>query len=225
MIKLDSFIQAIHAAISSANDALMNKNLDVLEKFFEAAEESDQFQSTLDEVMTSLNDILGQEGTVGGRPKITRQKLQTMLESLQGLRDSISQKDIPEADLNQAILPDKLQPKMTTIQFPQKTASGMVVMSDVRVPLVTLVPLSMTQISEVKFRTELEIQVEEEELLVSFPNPKSETASGRENQLLGSSRPRSVGSLEITLVPHHGTEGLKKIVEGYEKALRAQLPH
>ena len=222
MIKLDSFVQAIHAAISSANDALMNKNLDVLEKFFEVAEDSDQFESTLDEAMTALNDVLGQEGTSGSRPKITRQKLQTMLKSLQGVKDSISQKDIPGADLNQAVLPDKLQPKMTTIQFPQKTASG-VVMSDVRVPLVTLVPLSMTQFSEVKFRTELEIQIENEELLVSFPSPKSETASNRENQPEASSRP--VGSLEITLVPHHGTEGLKKIVEGYEKVLRAQIPH
>ena len=222
MIKFDSFVQAIHAAVSSANDALMNKNLDVLEKFFEVAEDSDRFESTLDEAMKSLNDVLGQEGTPGGRPKITRQQLQKMLESLQGLRDSISQKDVPEAEINQAILPDKLQPKMTTIQFPQKTASG-VVMSDVRVPLVTLVPLSMTQLSEVKFRTELEIQIEDEELLVSFPNPKSKTASNTENQPLGSSRP--VGSLEITLVPHHGTEGMKKIVEGYERVLRAQIPH
>ena len=222
MIKLYSFVQAIHSAVSSANDALMDKNLDVLEKFFEATDYSDQFEGTLDEAMKSLNDILGEEGTSGDRPRITKQQLQKMYESLEGVKDSISQKDDPEGDISQVLLPDKLQPKMTTIQFPHKTANG-VVMSDVKVPLVTLVPLSMTQLSEVKFRTELEIQIEDEELSVSFPTAKSVTSSDSKEQPVGSSRP--VGSLEITLVPHHGTEGLKRLVEGYEKALRAQIPH
>ena len=108
---------------------------------------------------------------------------------------------------------------MTTIQFPQKTDSG-VVMSDVRVPLVTLVPLSMTQISEVTFRTELELQVDDNErLLVSFTSSDSETPNER-----GNTRGSSHATLEITLTPHHGTEGLRKIVEGYEKILRGQIP-
>lgn len=109
---------------------------------------------------------------------------------------------------------------MTTIQFPQKTANG-VVMSDVRVPLVTLVPLSMTQISEVRLRTELEIQVEDEELLVSFPVSQSRDLDDKKDESRSSSR----AILQITLTPHHGTEGLRKIVEGYEKVLRAQIPH
>lgn len=154
MITFDSFIRSIHAAILFANDALVDKNLEVLERFFEVTD-------------------------------------------------------------------DGLRPKMTTIQYPQKTASG-VVMSDVRVPLITLVPLSMTQISEVKLRTELEIQVEDEGLLVSFPAPQSGTPDDQEDESHGSSRP--IATLEITLTPHHGTEGLRKIVEGYEKVLRAQIP-
>jgi hypothetical protein len=175
MIKFDSFIRSIHAAILSANDALMDKNLEVLEKFFEVTDG----------------------------------------------RESLSQENVPGADSDQARLPDGLRPKMATIQYPHKTASG-VVMSDVRVPLITLVPLSMTQISEVKLSTELEIQVEDEELLVSFPAPQSGTPDDQEDKSHGSSRP--VATLEITLTPHHGTEGLRKIVEGYEKVLRAQIP-
>ncbi len=217
MIKFDSFINAVYGAISSANEALMNKNLQVLEDYFEPTEDSEQLQGTLDEAITSLNDVLGQQGSSRERPKLTRQKLQAMLESLRGVRSFISEKDNIEASL-----PDKLQPKMTTIQFPHKTASG-IVMSDVRVPLLTLVPLSMSQISEVKFRTELEIQIEDDELLVSFSSPRSKTASKTENESSDSFRPS--GTLEITLIPHHGTEGLKKIVEGYEKVLRAQIPH
>jgi hypothetical protein len=176
MITFDSFIRSIHAAILSANDALVDKNLEVLERFFEATE--------------------------GKEP--------------------LSEENVPGADSDQARRPDGLRPKMTTIQYPHKTPSG-VVMSDVRVPLITLVPLSMTQISEVKLRTELEIQVKDEGLLVSFPTPQSGTSDDQEDESLASSRP--VATLEITLTPHYGTEGLRKIVEGYEKALRAQIPH
>ena len=219
MIKFDAFINAIHAAILSANDALMDKNLDVLEKFFEVAEDSDEFQRKLDDALTSINDVLGQGRTPAGQ-RLTRQKLTTMRASIEEVREALSQQGDLGEDPNQAGLPDKLRPKMTTIQFPHKTANG-VVMSDVRVPLVTLVPLSMTQISEVRLRTELEIQVEDEELLVSFPVPQSRALDDEKDESRSSSR----AILQITLTPHHGTEGLRKIVEGYEKVLRAQIPH
>lgn len=215
MIKFDAFINAIHTAILSANDALMDKNLEVLDKYFEAAEDSEEFQSALDAALIALNDFLGAE-----RQRPTRQKVTTMLASLEGVREALSQKGISETEPKRASLPERLRPKMTTLQFPHKTANG-VVMSDVSVPLITLVPLSMTQISEVKFSTELEIQVENDELLVSFPATQSATPDVSESESQGSSR----ASLQITLTPHHGTEGLRKIVEGYEKILRAQIPH
>ncbi|MDE5118927.1 MAG: hypothetical protein O4965_01675 [Trichodesmium sp. St19_bin1] len=70
-----------------------------------------------------------------------------------------------------------------------------------------------------KFRTELEIQSEDDELLVSFPSSQSTKAESQESSVL----PRA--TLDITLTPHQGPEGLKKIVEGYEKVLRAQIPN
>lgn len=216
MIKFDAFINAIHSAILSANDVLMDKNLEVLETYFEEAEDSDEFQSELDKALASINDVLGTD-----RQSITRQKITTMVASLQKVRDSLSQPK-SEADQNKAILPsqNRLKPKMTILQFPHKTANG-IVMSDVNVPLITLVPLSMTQISEVKFNTELEIQIENDELLVSFHSAQSQIPNSTENE----PRNTSHASLQITLTPHHGTEGLRKIVEGYEKILRAQIPH
>ncbi|NEN88127.1 MAG: DUF2589 domain-containing protein [Okeania sp. SIO3H1] len=216
MIKFDAFINAIHAAILSANDALVSKNLDVLDKFFEVTEDNDEFKSTIDEALTAINNVL--QARTPGTERLTRQKVTSMLESVQELKEALSKKSVPEADIDQ-ILPDKLKPKMTTIQFPQKTDSG-VVMCDVRVPLITLVPLSMTQISEVQFRTELEIQIENDELLVSFTSSQSETPDEIKNKSGGSSH----ATLQITLTPHHGTEGLRKIVEGYEKILRGQIP-
>lgn len=215
MILFETFIRSIHAAILSANDALMDKNLDVLTRFFEETDGGDKFQRTLDEALQAARDVVDQER----RPE--REKLQRAFEALREVRNALSQKDASGMDSDQARFPDGLRPKMTTIQYPQQTATG-VVMSDVRVPLITLVPLSMTQISEVKLRTELEIQVEDDELLVSFPAPQSRRQDDDEDK--PDSSPRSVATLEITLTPHHGTEGLRKIVEGYEKVLRAQIP-
>ncbi|AOY81807.1 DUF2589 domain-containing protein [Moorena producens JHB] len=220
MIKFDAFINAIHTAILSANDSLIDKNLDILENFFEVTEEeSEEFQSTLDEALAAVSDVLNQERAPKQR-RLAREKLVTMRETLEGVRSSLSKQAASREISNQDTLPDKLKPKMTTIQFPEKTASG-VVMSDVRVPLITLVPLSMTQVSEVKFRTELEIQSENDELLVSFPSSQSTTPDDQKKESSAPAR----ATLEITLTPHHGTEGLKKIVEGYEKVLRAQIPH
>jgi hypothetical protein len=160
MIKFDAFIQAIHAAILSANDTLADKNLAVMERFFETSGD----QAASDPAQPS-----------GG-----------------------------------------LRPKMVTILYPQETASG-VVMSEIQVPLITLAPLSMTQISEVKLTTELQIDLQDQDLLVSFlpaqPNDENSPAA-----------PHPGATLEITLTPHHGTEGLKKLVEGYEKVLRSQIP-
>lgn len=215
MILFETFIRSIHSAILSANDALVDKNLDVLARFFEETDGGDEFQRTLDEALQATKDVVDQEQRPG------RERLQRAVEALTGVKEALSQKDASGMDSEQARFPDGLRPKMTTIQYPQQTATG-VVMSDVRVPLITLVPLSMTQISEVKLRTELEIQVDEEYLLVSFPAPQSGRQDDDEHE--PDSAPRSVATLEITLTPHHGTEGLRKIVEGYEKVLRAQIP-
>jgi ElaB/YqjD/DUF883 family membrane-anchored ribosome-binding protein len=216
MTSFDAFIKAIHSAILSANDALMDKNLDVLEKFFEESDGGSELQRTLDEALKATKDVAGEEGRSG------RERLQRALEALEEARRSISHKDGSRVDRDQARFPDGLRPKMTTIQYPQQIADG-VVMSEVKVPLITLVPLSMTQISEVKLRTELEIQLDDDELLVSFPAPQSGTPQDKGDDAQTSSRPSA--TLEITLTPHHGTEGLRKIVDGYEKVLRAQIPN
>ena len=217
MIKFELFINAIQAAILSANDALVDKNLDVLENFFEVIEEEDEkFKEDIEDALKTVDDVLNRKDGSAARSKLAamRKSLKSVSE---GMKGGASLSEVLTGDS----IPDKLKPHMTTVQFPHKTADG-IVMSDVQVPLITLVPLSMTQITEVKFHTDLEIQIEDNDLVVNFPSSSS-LSNGDEDNLSGSSR--SIGSLEITLQPHTGTEGLRKIVEGYEKALRAQLPH
>lgn len=110
---------------------------------------------------------------------------------------------------------NKLKPKTVTLQFPEQTSNG-VKMKNVQVPLITLVPVNGTQISEVKFQTDLEIMVEKEQLLVNFPSSKA---------IKNQNDHKNVTSLEITISPQQTSEGLKKLIESYEKVLRSQLPN
>ncbi len=157
MINLDNLVAAIYQAVLSASDALADKNLEILDTYFEPSEEGE---------------------------------------------------------------PTKLQPKTVVIQYPQVTAKGVNV-HDVHVPLIALIPVNMTQISEVKMRTSLEVTLEEGQLKVAFSPSTGDNDSGDDNQGGNST---SNATLDITLSPTTTPDGLKKLIEGYEKALRAQIP-
>ena len=102
------------------------------------------------------------------------------------------------------------------------TADG-IKMCDVEVPLITLVPMTSSKISEVKLKTTMEIQADQENLHVSFPT-KKKTSSKRTESTASTAEPQTA-SLEITVTPDDAPEGLKKIVEGFEKSLRMQIPN
>jgi hypothetical protein len=111
------------------------------------------------------------------------------------------------------------RPKTLPMEFPSRTPDGVETVI-AEVPLITLSPISSPRISEVKFVTDLEISTDQDgELLVSFPHPKKRGLfSGSDNHEASSSR------IEITLKGNEPPEGLKKLIEGYERALRAQIP-
>lgn len=156
MIQIEQFIQAIHGAVLTANSALMQENLKLLDTYFENLDEGDKTKSNT-----------------------------------------------------------QLKAKTVALQFPENTTNG-TVMRQVHVPLITLIPVSMAQVSEVKFKTNLELQIEKDALLVSFPSATPTVE--------GSVAP-TTASIEITLTPQETSEGLKKLIEGYEKLLRSQIPN
>lgn len=115
-----------------------------------------------------------------------------------------------------------LHPKNVVLQYPRQTPNG-IEMTDVHVPLITLVPLSLTQVESVRLRADLEFALVDDEIEISF-------SSGGDNQrgcgiFDRGRRGRGSGRLDITLGPCVGSEGLRHLVEGYEKLFRAQLPH
>ncbi len=218
MIRFEDFVGSIHDAILSANEALVDRNLDLLERFFDQSDEDPELRKTLDGVVDATNRVLEER-----RP--TKGSLRKVVKAVEEVRQALSDGTDVGAKLGSD--PHRsLRPKMATIQYPEQTADGLV-LCEVQVPLITLVPLSMTQVSEVKLRSNLQIEIENDAVVVSFPmagtHPASSSPSGPREESPEAS-PETLASLEITLTPHTGTEGLKRLVRGYERALRAQIP-
>ncbi|MGD2085451.1 MAG: DUF2589 domain-containing protein [Candidatus Aminicenantes bacterium] len=118
----------------------------------------------------------------------------------------------------------KLKPKTVTVQYPMITPDGPQV-HDVQVPLITLVPVAMAHITEVKVRTELELFIESDELEVGFPPRSTKLKTTTDLEEIEDERSqRANTTLEITVKPSSPSQGLLKLIEGYEKALRAQIP-
>lgn len=116
----------------------------------------------------------------------------------------------------------KIKPKTVIIQYPKETANGFET-HDVHVPILTLLPVTMPQISELKFTTDLELHLDDNgDLKVGFPSSKNATSLLKK---LDEGERKSIATLEIVFNASNMSTGLQKIVEGYEKALRAQIPY
>lgn len=162
MINFKSFITAIHNAIISASDSLMDKNVGLLDKYF-------------DEKITEEED------------KKTGVKTSKTI----------------------------LEPKTVILEYPVFSSNGPE-MSEVHVPLITLVPLQMSHIEKAVLTAEFEMEIVDGEIELNFTKRKEG----------GSflSRPKTThAKLEVTISPQETTDGLKLIVEGYESILKRQI--
>ena len=114
-----------------------------------------------------------------------------------------------------------LKPRMVKMQFQKETANG-VEMHDVYVPLLTLMPISMPQVSKLKFTTDLELYSDaDENIRVSFPTKEKGSVFHKDN---ADHERISKATVEISLDSNDATNGLKLVIEGYDKMLRAQIP-
>lgn len=119
-----------------------------------------------------------------------------------------------------------LKAKSICLEYPTQTANGMST-THVDVPLVTLVPVTFPQIEKVKFTAQFDVMEVNNELQIHF---NTETVRKKRRwTLFGRTHIEedsiNSGKLEITIVPSQGPEGVRKVIEGYEKALRSQIPH
>jgi hypothetical protein len=115
-------------------------------------------------------------------------------------------------------LDGKYRPKMVSMEFPKRTPNG-IETTTVDVPLIVLSPISTPKVTQAKFTADLQVNADEEgNLEIDFPknNHSFFNRKGDEN--------RGNTQIEITIEAAESPDGLKKVIEGYERALRAQIP-
>ncbi len=142
-------------------------------------------------------------------------------ESLDFIKRFFDQVTVDDPDDEETGETTVLRPKTCAMEFPSRTADG-INMITVQVPIVAICPISSPRITEVKFSSELEISAtEDDKLMVAFPILKSQS----DDSAPAVEGNRSTNAnLEITLTGNEPPEGLKKLIDGYERALRAQIP-
>ncbi|OEK01341.1 hypothetical protein BFP97_07355 [Roseivirga sp. 4D4] len=163
MISFKSFVNAIHDAIINASDSLMDKNVGLLDKYFEE----------------NTREIKDPE------------------------TDEVTKKTI-------------LDPKTVILEYPSVDASGNEVTSEVHVPLITLVPLQMSQVEKAVVTADFEMEIIDGEIELNFPKKGNGLSFLRKPK-------KNSAKLEITITPQETSEGLKVLVEGYESILKRQI--
>lgn len=210
MISLEQFITNIQSSIQSANDVLRQENLNLLETYFEDSEEAQEIKTSLDRALEAMKDVVEDDTH-------SRQAMEKAMRAFSEAKEAFQSENQQTGSGGQV---SSLKPKTVVMQFPEQTSDGSV-MRNVHVPLISLVPISMAQVSEVKFRANLELQVKDDVLQVGFlPSGAAATTddSNANNNTAGA-------YIEITISPQESTEGLKKLIMGYDSMLRGQLPN
>ena len=197
MIRFQALMEAIQKSIHSAAEAVESAGDKHLAKFFDKIvnEDSQEKQDKSKELSEAINNG-------------DHVKADALLKEIN---------ELPSND-EMATEGDAIyRPKMVAMAFPSQGADG-VDSTIVNVPKITLSPISSPRIKDVKFTADLEVTAEKDELYVAFRPPQ---VSGGENTI---TKDPTNTRIEISLVGHEPPEGLQKVIEGYEKALRAQIP-
>ncbi|PCK07277.1 MAG: hypothetical protein COA42_15065 [Alteromonadaceae bacterium] len=214
MIKLEDFVEAIQEAILDANDALVTHSLDSLADFFE--QEGGERPATGDALQVEIDNALKATETVLNEDKkLTRKALEDAKTAMGKVQKRLQSGNGAEIES----LTGTLSPKMVTVKYPCHTDND-VQFKEVHVPLITLVPIEHSQLDEVKLKMELGFHLVDDQVHVNFDVGEK----NRESSSDGGNKRQAVAELEITMRPSEGPAGLKYLIEGYEKMLRAQLP-
>jgi hypothetical protein len=206
MIRFDSFIQSLQKAVTDASDVVNKKNLEIFDLYFTDGEAESVLRNSLDDALEHVNKMLDAKG------RTNASVLQNAMKAFKAAKESLEGGGLSD---EKSITPKSLKPVTITVQFPENTASG-VVMRDVAIPLITLVPIRMPSIEEVRFKSNFNFQLVDDDIQIEF--------GANKGHQLDAFDANTDGSMEIVLRPAESTDGLRKLIEGYEKALRAQIP-
>lgn len=115
---------------------------------------------------------------------------------------------------------DVLRPRYVTMEYPSETSKGIKTLF-VDVPLISMVPVVSSRIKEVTFRSALEVSNGDDDTLsISFP-----TSSTKKSGLFSKEHPTGhIAEVEIKITGDETPDGLQRLIEGYNRVLRAQIP-
>ena len=208
MLDFSDLVGAVQASVQSAADVLARENYALFRQYFFDAKEPADARKILQEALEEAATL-----SESKRPKEVAKRLADSLEAAAVALDAST---------------DTLQPKLVSIDYPMVTRDGPAVHT-VHVPLITLAPYVATQISKLTFKADLEVQTTDEgKLNVSFTPPAAPPgeggAEGAAGEQAGGRSRGANASIEIVVESMPASDGLRKIIEGYERALRAQIP-
>lgn len=109
--------------------------------------------------------------------------------------------------------------KTVAIEYPTVSKDGKMSNLSIDVPLITIVPISSARVEELRFTTDLDVAIDDDAIYVSFAKNNGEGTPPPEGKTKGAST-----RLELVIRPQENTHGLEKLIEGYEKLLRSQIP-
>lgn len=199
MIKFRSLIHELHSSIKQAANEVEAQGIKHINKFFEIIEVPKTKATDLDE--DSIQKV---------KSFIDSDDTESTLNILKEHNDNLA----ANSDIKRV-----LKPKTMLMAFPDKDHNGPKI-SYVDVPLITLTPISSPKIQEVNIKANLEVTANDEnELFVAFPKQT-------QRNLFSKSEQRNTSNVEIEIKLQGGEtpEGLQKLIEGYERSLRAQIP-
>jgi hypothetical protein len=199
MIKFRSLIHELHSSIKQAANEVEAQGIKHINKFFEIVE-------IPTENVTDLDDE-------------SIQKVKTFIDSddTEAALSILKNHNEKLASNNQ--VRRVLKPKTMRMAFPDKDHNGPKI-SYVDVPIITLTPISSQKIQEVSIKANLEVTANDQnELFVAFPKQA-------QGGIFSKSQERNTSNVEIEIKLQGGEtpEGLQKLIEGYERSLRAQIP-
>ncbi|PHS08209.1 MAG: hypothetical protein COA78_12975 [Blastopirellula sp.] len=220
MLLLTELVEVVNRAAIAAADTVRDKNMAVIEDFFEYSDElEDETPDVLLKLESKIEELEAIVETMKEGPD--RDKIKQRIDQLNEERERYINSG--SGNGNSGTPPGvgpPMRPKMVAITYPKETIDGPA-SHIVLVPLIALTPMSMATLSKLTFRTDLDIhQSEDGELKISFPEGKIKMAEGNSENTYRT----STATLEITLDGTPPSQGMKKLIEGYERALRAQIP-
>lgn len=206
---IQDLITVVHTSVLSAHESLADANLKLVEKYFEPIPKKDEGSvKDTEELEKEFHEALAQ---------VSFKDTNEARKNISDIFEKFQNKTATSA--THSVGTTQYRPKNVVLQYPERTETGFE-MRDISVPLITLVPMSMPEVSEVKFRIDLIVSDDGKTLKVGFPNKPFES----NNENLNNPNSFANASLEMTLIPNKGTGGLQDLIAAYEQVLRSQLP-